>query len=825
MSSAASFEKGTFDSASGLRPMSAYVMIAVVLIVSAVQLGKKALGEMPGEAIGRYGRVVKSDGVLPPYQIEDRNGVIIAASVPSYDLIVSPRGLWQGHTPEFILPGIVEALGAVSDREVELDELFASMLPTDDVDPAGANDGWRVVNTWALDNAEAQRISAWIATEELAGWAVEPFRQLAITRGLKPSPSAPETTGTSRLLWQPRVALSVGERMRYSMSIGRDKDIGAAAWGRHLVRGLFMARRGPEAQESLPKFNSQKDTRDVWAALMVPVNAVPLEQLTPDETGAIQALLAEERVAGHLAHLQPRYDREHPVGEFSVLGQWGFTKDGQKVEAPYVGLELTAQNYLARSSHDWLETHVANYEFGANRVARKGSRAYFMDRSAGASPVVVETTINAHLQSFLGEQLSRTLEGQGAAVAMGIVVDITSGEILAVDSVEAYATRSFAPLNHLFTPGSTMKMVTMAMGLEAGVVNTNFTGFNAADKGTTWFDVGAGAGEGNGYLIPTELGNRRITEATGAPKGNHSLTSLLANSSNGGMVQVGLQIPSNVFRENLIKLGYGQKPMAGMGSESAFPLTSAKNWTLAYTQASLSFGNEISVNLWQHAEALCTILRGGVRRPLTVLRSVSQAGHSEAILEGEGDYPRIFKAGVGREVREMMGVGSLVGTGRKIRRDDIEMGTKTGTTWKKPGVVVCTHLAMQLYAEYGTRGTVPKMAEINRDRARLLASPLPHKKDCYTSSIAAVGHLPDSVSGFEREVLVLVVVDEPCNGKYGAEVSGPTAVSVLAEALGLTRNGEELVQLDVDSNGVRTVEASVASTAPASALPWKEANL
>jgi hypothetical protein len=72
---------------------------------------------------------------------------------------------------------------------------------------------------------------------------------------------------------------------------------------------------------------------------------------------------------------------------------------------------------------------------------------------------------------------------------------------------------------------------------------------------------------------------------------------------------------------------------------------------------------------------------------------------------------------------------------------------------------------------------------------------------------------------------VLVVVDEPCNGKYGAEVSGPTAVAVLAEALGLTRNGEELVQLDVDSNGARTVEASVASTAPASALPWMEANL
>ena len=52
-----------------------------------------------------------------------------------------------------------------------------------------------------------------------------------------------------------------------------------------------------------------------------------------------------------------------------------------------------------------------------------------MDRSAGAAPVVVTTTINAHLQSFLGVVLSETLAEQRAAVAMGIVIDVASGEI------------------------------------------------------------------------------------------------------------------------------------------------------------------------------------------------------------------------------------------------------------------------------------------------------------------------------------------------------------------------------------------------------------
>jgi cell division protein FtsI/penicillin-binding protein 2 len=827
VSGGVTFEKGTFDSASGLRPMSAYVVIAVVLVISAVQLGKKALGPLPQVAAGKYGRLVKGYGDLPPYQIEDRNGAVIAASVPSFDLVVSPRGLWQGHTPEYILPGLLEVLASESGRELSLDELFASMLPTDDVDPTGALDGWRVVNTWALDTEEAARISAWIADEQLSGWAVEPFRQLAITRGLKPDPVAPATTGTSRLLWQPRVALSLEERMRYTERIGRDRDIGAAAWGSHLVKGLFMARRGPEVEgeEPKPSFKSQKDTRDVWAALMVPVHAVPLERLTPDEAGAIQKLLAKEQVAGHLVRLQSRYDREHPLGEFSVLGQWGFTKDGQESEEPYVGLELLAEQYLESSSHDWLEEQVASYEFGANRVARKGGREYFMDRSAGAAPVVVTTTINAHLQSFLGVVLSETLAEQRAAVAMGIVIDVASGEILAIDSAEAYPTRSFSPLNHLFTPGSTMKAITMAMGLDAGVVNTNFTDFIEADKGTTWFDVGLGAGDGRGYLLPREIGNRRVTEALGAPSGNQTLTSILANSSNGGMIQVGLQIPKAVFRQKLVDLGYGQKTNAGMGSESFFPLKPLSDWSLAYTQASLSFGNEISVNLWQHAGALATVLRDGIVRPLTVLRTVSQGEHSEAIVGEEEDFPRVFKAGVGREVREMMGVGSLVGTGKKIRRDDINMGTKTGTTWKKRGVVVCSHLAMELNAEYSTRESVPKIEEIRRDRLRLLNAPLPHTKDCYTSSVAAVGHLPDSTFGFEREVLVLIVVDEPREAKFGSQVSGPAAVKVLAEALGLTRNGEELAQIEVNGNGMRTIEASSTDSSSATQQPWMEADL
>lgn len=833
------FGRGTFNSASGLRPMSAYVMIAIVLVVSAVQLGKKALGGVPEKVQGKYGRTVQATAELPPYRVEDRNGVILAASVPSFDLVVSPRGLWQGHTPERILPGIVEAIAEASGRRVDLEQLYATMLPTDDVDAIGGLDGWRVVNTWALQEDEAARLSTWIEDEQLLGWGVEPFRQLMIKRALKTAPSAPEGIGTWRLMWQPRVALSLDERARYQKRNGLNKDIGAAAWGRRLAKGLFLARRGPdiEGEESKPKYRPNEDGRDVWGALMVPVNAVPLEQLTPDENEAVQRMLTKEKVAGHLVRLRPRYDRYHPAGDFTVLGDWGFTQEGQEEEAPYVGLELVAKRHLDSGAHDWFEEAAATYEFRADWVARKGGRPYFGERSGNPEPVVVETTIDSHLQRFLGVKLAEVMETERAAVAMGIVVNVASGEVLAVDSLEAYPTRSFSPLNHLFTPGSTMKAVVMAMGLDSGVVNTNFTGYHEADKGTTWFDVGLGhdpsGGKGAGYNLPREIARRNIGEALGAPRGRQPLTALLAFSSNGGMVQTGIQMDPEYFRRKLVELGYGQKPDSGMGAESFFPLMPLRDWTLGYTQASISFGNEIAVNLWQHAEAMTTVLRDGIRRPLTVLRSVSQGDTTEAILDNVDEYPRVFAPGVGREVRKMMGVGSLVGTGKNIRREDLDMGTKTGTTMKNSGIV-CSHLLMPLATEYTEAGFVPTIAQVKADRARLLQTAKPHdRSSCYTSSIAAVGHLPDSPSGVEREIFVLVVVDEPRGEKFGSRVAGPAAVSVLAEALGVTRDGEELMEISGEVGGMITVEAGSdihSALVPEGcetsvAQPWLEANL
>src|SRR5262249_50038980 len=141
------------------------------------------------------------------------------------------------------------------------------------------------------------------------------------------------------------------------------------------------------------------------------------------------------------------------------------------------------------------------------------------------------------------------------ALAMAIVLDVASGDVLAIDSVEAYGVQPFAPVYHTFTPGSTFKVLTMAIALEEHAVRPD-----------TRFDVG----DGEYRVVNPKNGKvRLIHEAEGSLKGEQDAAHLFAFSVNAGLVQIGLRVPPEVFRGYLVPLGYGAVPGAGLGVERA----------------------------------------------------------------------------------------------------------------------------------------------------------------------------------------------------------------------------------------------------------------
>lgn len=738
-------KEGTFDSASGLKPISAYVVVAVVLLLAGVRLFDLARTEVLAADF-----VAERTELRTPenYRIEDRQGRLLAASVPSYDLLLSPQVMWQNHTPARICAALAEALGQGPAWAVGLER---AILPADE-------DGWRLVEDWEFGPKEADRVAAWIAGEELAGFAVEADAELP---------------RTWRLWWQPSLVLSKAERDRHF------ERVGPAKWTRFLTKGLWKARFAP-VHEGLVKtpYDPVRAGEEIWSGLLPEVHKVPLERITPATAMEIERVLTAEQVArGHM-RLLARSDREHPAGEFSTLGAWGFTQEGQAAPEAYYGLELAARELASPEALPWIDATLARYDWTADRVARRGSAPYFGDSREAAPPVTVGTTIDLALQRFCHQELSAALSTHDATLAMGIILDVESGEVLALDAVSRFPTRSFLPVAHLFSPGSTFKMITMAMGLDARAVDPN-----SSELGVGRFDVG----NGKDWWLPAEFGRRNIDEAAGAPTGVQSLAACLAFSINAGMVQVGIKLPPAYFRGKLVELGYGKRPNAGLGGENFWPLAPLSEWKVRNEQASISFGHNIAVSLWQHAEGLSTILRDGIWRPLTLVRSVSQGDRTERIASERGEPRRVFRAGVGDIVRDMMTLGAREGTGHLISRDDIEMGTKTGTTWKELGVL-STRVEMQAIAAHILAGDQLTHAEWSDERKLLRRAHLGDKQQ-YTSSVLAVGHLPGEDAG--RELMVLVVIDEPQEGKYGSQVAGPTAVLLLAEALGLTKNGIE----------------------------------
>ena len=142
-------KKGTFDSASGLKPMSAYVVVGAVLAMSSGRLFQLSQAEVRASAF------VKSNvehRAPEDYRIVDREGRVLAASVPSYDLLLSPQVMWQNHTPLRIAKSIALSMGQ---NDAWAEALMHAMLPA-------GHYGWRRVDVWPLSNAEAARLGDWV---------------------------------------------------------------------------------------------------------------------------------------------------------------------------------------------------------------------------------------------------------------------------------------------------------------------------------------------------------------------------------------------------------------------------------------------------------------------------------------------------------------------------------------------------------------------------------------------------------------------------------------------------------------------------------------
>ena len=726
--------------------MSAFVVVGTVVLVVATWVGW--ITDRRAAAQPSLDR--QETGTPPSYSIADAEGRVLANFVPRFDLEMSPRSMWQAHTPAHMIAEISATLGGTPSPE----ELERRFFPD-------AVDGEITVDAWELSARRAHLLGEWIAggpdrdCEPIDGIWVERLGD-----------------GHSwRLVWRPLEVLSIAQRERHGYK-------SAWRWGRHLANGVAKCLRDPSQPEPRGSADRERARSEVWSGLIPRAGCRPIEGIASEHVIPLRDLLDREGVAAWQMRLSFGRDRVYPTGPHELFGSWGFSDPKQTESAPREGLELLCDRLLGEPVWDDLfDLSVSRYRWTQDRAVRGNRENGYLGYVPGAPAPRVESTIDLALQRFVGSTLDEVLLEHDAALAMALIVDVESGDVLAVDSRERYEIQPFAPIYHVFTTGSTLKVLTMTCAIEEGVVEPSEP-----------IDVGYGAFRIHKDGRPTA---RVIHEALGAATGVIEARDAFAFSVNAGLAQIGLRIDDDAFHGYLSRLGYGKPAGSGLGSERRGHLAPLP-WSYQYTHTSVCFGHEISTTAWQHTAALATVARGGVHRPLRIVRAVEQDDRRWELAPVE--HERVFSESSCRTVLEMMRYGARVGTGKRVRNAmlaaaekipggvGLDLGTKTGTA-EKQGSELCVHVELSERKRWSDAGLPATKARYES----LHSIPKSHQTSCYTSSICMFGSRDDDA----RRLLVFVVVEEPRGKqKFGSKVAGPAAARILAEALSLTVNGE-----------------------------------
>jgi cell division protein FtsI (penicillin-binding protein 3) len=273
----------------------------------------------------------------------------------------------------------------------------------------------------------------------------------------------------------------------------------------------------------------------------------------------------------------------------------------------------------------------------------------------------VQLSISSRIQQALEHELSDAMATYSAVGAAGIIMDIHSGEILAMTSLpqlnpnaagkgslEARFNRATLGVYEL---GSTYKPFTVAMAMDSGVIESMGKMYNCS----------------NGLTV----GRFTITDTH--PFGRPcSVAEIMKESSNIGTAQIAAEVGAARQRAFLQKMGF-LSPVPIELPERGRTLSPGNNWGELATMT-VGYGHGIAVTPLHLATGYATLFNGGVYRQPTLLK----AGPQRSVPKGH----RVFTADTSYKMRALLRLVVTHGTGKKADAPGYRVGGKTGTAEK-----------------------------------------------------------------------------------------------------------------------------------------------
>jgi len=338
-----------------------------------------------------------------------------------------------------------------------------------------------------------------------------------------------------------------------------------------------------------------------------------------------------------------------------ITGFVGKTDDGEPIG--YFGIEgALEQELMPRIARDLIGRDALG-----SKIFTQATQQQVLDGRD------ITTTLRRDMQLMVERELLKGVEKYGAKAGEAIVVDPKTGKIRALAAVPSFYQPDFIDydsesyrnpsLGSLYEPGSTFKILTVAAGLDSGVIEPD-----------TQCDICDG---------PRHFGAYTIRTWNDVYHPNTTMREGLAASDNTAMMFITDRLGAENFENYLHSFGIGEALDIDLQGDTAtvFP----KDWR-PVELATRSFGQGISISSLQLVRAVSAIANNGEMPSLSIVESAYDPATNTTHVKPPGESRRVISPETARTLTEMLVYAAQHGEAQWVFKDTYPIAGKTGTS-------------------------------------------------------------------------------------------------------------------------------------------------
>lgn len=445
------------------------------------------------------------------------------------------------------------------------------------------------------------------------------------------------------------------------------------------VRGDIVDANGAVLADSVERYDITASPRSALAgtaaATSVPDALGKIAAITKQDPNALMASLTEDPTSDFAyltkgvtlevfqavrdldipwVYFELRPSRTYPNGAIAgnLVGFIG-------TDGPQAGLELTEDSCLASTNG------TATYEKGEDGVQLPGSIVTTEEAKNGGT---LRLTIDRDLQFYVQQRMAQTAADLGATTTTAVVMRVSDGALMAVadypsvdpNNVEGVPNTALGSLafSSPYEPGSTMKVLTTATLLDAGIANA---GTQVTAPGRLYLSDGSS-----------------IKDAWAHDDVHYTLAGALVDSSNTAFSILSGSVDRELRRDYMLKFGLNRETEVGFNGEAEGDVPPTSNWD-ERTNYNVQFGQGLTMTPVQLASAYQAIANGGVREPVKLV-SGCEWPDGTVTDTPQGEETRVVSESAARQTLDMMEqVVSQGGNGPLLQIPGYRIAAKSGT--------------------------------------------------------------------------------------------------------------------------------------------------